>query len=125
MIAFAGYLIGIIMGVLAKQPHYAVQAAPFVVSIMNLYAGCIVNLKSIPAYSSWIQYLDPLSYGYNVLMKSQLDTDKLDNLGQYDELLDYLGISANIEQKMGGLCLLTLGIFLASFLTLFMRRKFY
>jgi len=46
-----------------------------------VFGGLVVNLKSIPIYSSWIQYVTPLRYGFNVLANSQLNTDALHHLG--------------------------------------------
>ncbi len=69
LISFSGYLIGIIVGILSKQQHYAVQAAPIIVTILVVFGGVVVKLTTLPDYSGWIQYITPLSYGYNLLMR--------------------------------------------------------
>jgi hypothetical protein len=47
-----------------------------------VFGGLVVNLKTIPVYSYWIQFLTPLRYAYNILMKTQLETDQLQQLGK-------------------------------------------
>jgi len=47
-----------------------------------VFGGLIVNLNTLPDYSNWIKYLTPLSYGYNLLMRSQLSTSALHNIGR-------------------------------------------
>lgn len=74
VIATAGYMLGIITGVLCKNYNIAIQAVPLLMMPIVTYGGQIVNLAELPWYSTWIQYLSPLRYGYNIIVKSQLQT---------------------------------------------------
>jgi len=74
---FAGFMLGLIIGVLCKTEQLAVQIVPLLMIPMVLFGGLNVNLSTIPAYANWIQYINPIRYGYNALLNSQLKTDSL------------------------------------------------
>jgi ABC-type multidrug transport system permease subunit len=63
---------GIITGIAIKDQHLAINSAPIVIIPLVLYGGLIVNLKTLPWYSGWIQYFTPLQYSYNAIVQSQL-----------------------------------------------------
>jgi ABC-type multidrug transport system permease subunit len=74
---FAGFMIGLIIGILCKTEQMAVQIIPLIMVPMLLFGGLAVNLNTIPSYASWIQYINPIRHGYNALLNSQLKTDSL------------------------------------------------
>jgi ABC-type multidrug transport system permease subunit len=74
---FAGYMMGLIIGVLCKSEQFAVQIVPLILIPMVLFGGLAINLNSIPEYAGWIQYINPIRYGYNALLNSQLKTESL------------------------------------------------
>lgn len=74
VISIAGYMLGIITGTLCKNANIAIQAVPLLMMPIVTYGGQVVNLSSLPWYSSWIQFISPLRYGFNILVKSQLQT---------------------------------------------------
>lgn len=124
MLATSGYLIGVTVGILCKEASFAVQAAPLIVMPLVVFGGLVVNLKTIPAYSSWFQYLTPVRYGYNLLVYDQLDTDQMQHLIQFKFIRDKLGLSGNNDENITQLVILTYGILVLSFVTLYARRKF-
>ena len=77
----AGFLIGITTGVVIKHQNLAVQAAPIIIIPFVIYGGLLVNLNTLPAWSSWIQYISPIRYSFNVIAQSQLKSDALLHLG--------------------------------------------
>lgn len=81
LIATFGYMLGIIVGVLCKSPNMTIQTVPLLMMPIVTYGGQVVNLAELPWYSGWIQYISPLRYGYNIIVKSQLETSELLNLG--------------------------------------------
>lgn len=89
-----------------------------------VFGGLVVNLNTLPEYSSWFQYLTPIRYGYNVLTNSQLDTEQMQHLIQYRFIRDKLGLSGTNTDNIIELMLLTFGFFVLSFVTLYARRKF-
>jgi ABC-type multidrug transport system permease subunit len=121
--SITGYLIGIICGVLLKSPSLCIQAAPFVVIPLVLYGGLTVNLNTIPAYSSWVQYITPLRYGYNSLLINQLNTDALRYIGEIEGVRDMLGLSWDEKDNAIGLGLLGFGVAVVMFVGLYWRRK--
>jgi hypothetical protein len=80
----SGLLIGIATGIAIRNQNLAVQSAPIVIIPFVLYGGLVVNLKTLPAYSSWMQYITPMRYSFNAFMTSQLKSDALDHLGDID-----------------------------------------
>jgi len=117
-------LIGVVAGILCKEAQFAIQASPLIVMPLVVFGGLVVNLKTIPAYSSWFQYITPLRYGYNVLIYDQLDTDQMQHLSQYQYIRDKLGLSGSTSDNITQLCILTYGFLVLSFVTLYIRRKF-
>jgi hypothetical protein len=89
-----------------------------------VFGGVVVNLKTLPSYSSWFQYLTPLRYGFNIMTDAQLNTDELLNLGKSDFVRNKIGLDGSIEDNIIMLILLWYGLFVMSFLTLYIRRKF-
>jgi ABC-type multidrug transport system permease subunit len=92
VIAGSGYVLGIITGLLCKNKQIAIQALPLLMMPMITYGGQIVNLSELPWYSSWIQYVTPLRYGFNIIVKNQLQTSELLNLGDDPLILKQLGL---------------------------------
>lgn len=72
--ALAGYMIGISIGTMCKNQFYAITAGVMIMMPLMTFGGQGVNLRTIPAYSSWFQYLTPLRYGYNILIRNELST---------------------------------------------------
>jgi ABC-type multidrug transport system permease subunit len=124
LLTICGYLIGICAGILCKQASFAIQASPLIVMPLVVFGGLVVNLKTIPAYSSWFQYITPIRYGYNVLITSQLDTDQMQHLIQYKFIREKLGLSGTNSDNISQLFLLCFGFLVLSFVTLYGRRKF-
>ena len=87
VISCAGYLLGIITGTLCKNYQIAIQAIPLLMMPIVTYGGQVVNLSELPWYSGWMQYISPLSYGYKILVKHQLQTAELFNLGDNSSIL--------------------------------------
>lgn len=74
IISVAGYMLGIVTGTLCKNGNIAIQAVLLLMMPIVTYGGQIVNLSSLPWYSSWIQFVSPLRYGFNIIVKSQLQS---------------------------------------------------
>jgi len=85
-------MLGIITGTLCKNFHIAIQAIPILMMPIVTYGGQVVNLSQLPWYSGWIQYISPLSYAYKILVKHQLQTPEVFNLGNNAEILRELGL---------------------------------
>jgi hypothetical protein len=73
-VSLGGFMIGISIGALCKSQFYAIQAGVMIMMPIMTFGGQGVNLRTIPAYSSWFQYITPLRYGYNILMRKHLST---------------------------------------------------
>lgn len=73
----AGYLLGIMVGILLKDANVAIQVVPLIITPLIMFGGLPVNLNTMADYASWMQYFDPVQYGYKALLLNQLDTDSL------------------------------------------------
>ena len=96
----SGLLIGIVTGIAIKNQNLAIQAASLVTIPFVLYGGLVVNLKNLPAYSSWLQYFTPMRYSFNAFVNSQLRSDALDHLGDIDLVRDRLGLTGTVAENI-------------------------
>ena len=63
-----GYMMGVLIGVLFSTGAQAAQVVPIFIIPMSLFGGLLVNLRSLPSYIYWLQYLSPLRHCYSFLM---------------------------------------------------------
>jgi hypothetical protein len=80
-VAFGGYMIGLSIGAMCKSQFYAVQAGVMIMMPVMTFGGQGVNLNTIPSYANWMQYLTPLRYGYNILMRKNLSSEECGFMG--------------------------------------------
>ena len=83
LIAISGYMMGSLIGIVFSTSEHAIQILPLIVIPLILFGGLVVNLKSIPDYSKWIQYLSPLRHAYSSLVLDQLSSKKMYNVIEY------------------------------------------
>lgn len=74
LVAISGYMMGSLVGIVFSTSQHAIQILPLVVIPLVLFGGLIVNLKSIPEYSSWAQYISPIRHTYSALVLDQLSS---------------------------------------------------
>ena len=72
LVAFSGYMMGSFIGIVFSTSEHAIQILPLIVMPLVLFGGLIVNLNSIPKYTSWIQYISPIRHAYSSLVLDQL-----------------------------------------------------
>ena len=75
-----GTLLGLLTGIVISKGELAIQVTPILVLPMTCYSGLVVNLLTLPDWSSWMQYLSPLRYTYAIVMIDQFSTDKFYHL---------------------------------------------
>lgn len=81
MVAFGGYMIGIAIGAMCRSQFIAIQAGVMIMMPVMTFGGQGVNLRTIPSYASWFQYMTPLRYGYNILIRKHLQSDHYNYMG--------------------------------------------
>jgi ABC-type multidrug transport system permease subunit len=115
--------LGIFVGILLKDANVAIQVVPLIITPLIMFGGLPVNLNTMADYASWMQYFDPVQYGYKALLLNQLNTDSLLHLGQYQVVKDLVGVSDTQEYNLTLLILLIYTLFVFTFLALYIRRK--
>lgn len=80
----SGYMFGSLIGIIFSTAEHAIQILPLIVVPLVLFGGLVVNLKTIPSYSSWIQYISPIRHTYSSLIIDQLGSDRMYNVIQYE-----------------------------------------
>lgn len=123
MVALGGYMIGVAIGAMCKSQFIAIQAGVMIMMPVMTFGGQGVNLRTIPAYSSWFQYLTPLRYGYNILIRNHLQSDFYDFMGDDPKVQEFLGLQETPFDNMISLLLLCYGLTVLSFLVLYGKRK--
>lgn len=93
LIAICGYMFGSFIGILFSTSEHAIQILPVIIIPLVLFGGLVVNLKTIPDYSSWFQYLSPIRHTYSALILDQLNSDRMHQIIQYEEIKDFMGVS--------------------------------
>lgn len=93
LIAICGYMFGSFIGILFSTSEHAIQILPVIIIPLVLFGGLVVNLKTIPSYSSWAQYLSPIRHTYSALVLDQLSSSRMHNVIQYEEVQDFMGVS--------------------------------
>jgi len=74
LIAICGYMMGSLIGIVFSTSEHAIQILPLIIIPLVLFGGLIVNLRTIPDYSSWAQYLSPIRHSYSSLILDQLSS---------------------------------------------------
>lgn len=123
MVALGGYMIGFAIGGMCKSLFIAIQAGVMIMMPVMTFGGQGVNLRTIPAYSSWFQYLTPLRYGYNILMRNHLQSDLYNFMGDDPQVQEFLGLYDTPFDNMTSLVLLCYGLTVLSFLVLYGKSK--
>ena len=72
--AFEGYLFGMFFGVLCKDATAAANLLPMVLIPILIFGGLAVNINTIPAYVSWLQYLSPLRHSFLIIFQDQMSS---------------------------------------------------
>lgn len=80
MIALTGYMMGTTVGILFSSAEHAIQLLPLILLPLLIFGGLVINLRTIPDYASWFQYLSPLRHSYSCMIMDQLSTPKFDNI---------------------------------------------
>lgn len=74
LIAISGYMMGSLIGIIFSTSEHAIQMLPIVIIPLILFGGLVVNLRTIPSYSSWAQYISPIRHTYSALILDQLNS---------------------------------------------------
>jgi ATP-binding cassette subfamily G (WHITE) protein 2 len=69
--ALCGLSLGLTIATIAKNIAIALQFAPFLVITMIIYSGLLINVDSIPVYFTWLQYVFPVRYMYQEVIKNE------------------------------------------------------
>ena len=108
--------LGLMMGCLFADPTAALAAVSALVIPLIILCGFFVDLSSVPAWFSWLQYISPFKYGFELLTVNEfagLPIECTDDIiicpvENGDQVLEYLGLSyANIWTSVFAILLLT------------------
>lgn len=68
-----GFALGIFFASIFKNLPTALAVAPLSLLPMMLFSGLFVNSENIPVYFDWIKYLSPMKYGFEGMLKAQME----------------------------------------------------
>jgi len=95
------------VGCCTPSPAAAIQMAPAIFVPQILFSGLVLQIKDIPSYMRWMQYLSTLKYGINLVSIVEFGGDAR---AGGEELLDAQNIREDIRWSY---TLLLIGIFFA------------
>lgn len=116
LIVQVAYSYGYFIASMFKKEESAVMAAPLIVMPLVLFAGQFSNTDTMPEWIGWIQWLSPIRYGLEVMIRNEFEGKLID--GRLD-VVDYYGYrELNVEQCMFILLGLVLAFRLLAFIML-------
>ena len=105
------------MGCAISEPTAALAATPAITIPLMLLAGFFVDLSTLPTWFSWLAYLSPFKYGFEMLSVNEFAGLPIECAGtpacpveNGDQVLEYLGLSyENVWNSIVMLLVLTIG----------------
>lgn len=73
IMANCGSALGIFFASIFSDLTVALAVTPMVLLPLMIFSGLFVNNESIPVYFDWIKYLSPIKYGFEALVKNELN----------------------------------------------------
>ncbi|TPX35846.1 hypothetical protein SeLEV6574_g08132 [Synchytrium endobioticum] len=67
----AGWALGILFACIFSSLPVALAAAPVILMPLMLFSGLFANLDTIPVWLRWIQYISPMKYGFEGMVKNE------------------------------------------------------
>lgn len=123
LVAIGGYMMGSLVGIVFSTSEHAIQILPLIIIPLVLFGGLIVNLKTIPEYSSWAQYISPIRHTYSSLILDQLSSNRMHNIIQFDEVKEFMGVNGEYWMNVLYLFLITAGCSILSLVAMYLKRK--
>eukprot|EP00347_Sterkiella_histriomuscorum_P019137 403342807 len=118
---------GQIIGCIFTRPETASQVAPQLIVPLNIVGGFYTNVKLLPIYIKWLQYLSPIRYGLESILQIQFkDAQNSDSADEYDsDILLFMDYKLGYGTCIGALICLIVGFRILSYyaLKLFIKRN--
>ncbi|TPX40845.1 hypothetical protein SeMB42_g05847, partial [Synchytrium endobioticum] len=67
----AGWAMGIFFACIFPSLPVALAATPVILMPLMLFSGLFANLDTIPVWLRWIQYISPIKYGFEGMVKNE------------------------------------------------------
>ena len=109
--------LGLMMGCLFEDATAALAAVSALVIPLIILCGFFVDLSTVPGWFSWLQYLSPFKYGFELMTVNEfsgLPIECADDIiicpvDNGDQVVEYLGLSARtVWTSAGAILLLTI-----------------
>jgi len=82
--------IGFFLGCLVKDPSIATDVSLLFFIPFAIFGGFVVNLNDVFPWISWLQYLSPIRYGVEALLRNEFeDNDDYTNGDDIVESYDF------------------------------------
>ena len=107
------------VGCAISDPTAALAVAPALMIPLMLLAGFFVDLSTIPTWFSWLQYLSPFKYGFEMLVVNEFTGLPIDcepsvpicPISSGDDVLTYFGLTVrNIGVGIVALLVISFGL---------------
>lgn len=73
MISLVGFSLGLFVACLFRDVSVALALSILFLLPVLVFGGVFVNLQTVPVFLRWFQWVSPIRYGYDVMLKNQFE----------------------------------------------------
>lgn len=118
LMTFTSQSLGIAIGCSFNNIDTALNITPLIFFPLMLFSGFYVNSDSIPAWTSWIEYISPFRYALECLIYNEYD-----GRGYAPNPIDTFGFTFGYWKSLGYLAIIGGCYLLLGYIALFTRAK--
>jgi ABC-type multidrug transport system permease subunit len=109
LLGFCGSSMGFFLGSVIVDAKSIATGIPLITYPLALFAGFYKNLNNLPVWIGWIQYINPLKYGFGAMVENQ-------ELYTNSSNIDLLNLNVGLWESIGimfalGIAFRTLSLF--------------
>ena len=118
LVSYCASAFGYFLSSVIEVAETAVMVGPIVMLPLILFGGFFSNLESIPDWIEWLQYLSPIRYGFEAIVRNEIN-QRGDIPPNVPNPLDYLSLNLSIALCI--ILLVILGIGLRAISMIFLK----
>ncbi|CAI2360246.1 unnamed protein product [Moneuplotes crassus] len=117
VLVFCSTSVGFFIGCLFDNPSVATPASMIIMMPYMMFGGYFVNLKDVYVWLRWIQYLSPLRYSTEALMRNEFE-DNEEYSQEFQEIYEKYDYNIGLWPCIGILALLSILFRIGAYISL-------
>ncbi|CAI2362086.1 unnamed protein product [Moneuplotes crassus] len=105
-VVFCATSLGFAIGCCVEEPYKGTSLTIFILGPIMFFGGHLVNLNTVPTYIRWMNYLSPVRYATEALLRNELEGNRRYSLSQ--DFFSNLGFDLGMAECI--LILVVLGL---------------